>query len=260
MLFLSAAACRREQVVSAAACSQPGLPCIAQRASSVYCIESDEFCRIDQHCIYFVTGNARKESEVNAILACEDIAPFRVQHVDIDLPELQGDPLEIARAKVNTAASRVGGSVLVEDTSLCINALNGLPGPYVRWFFDAIGNEGIYTMLKGYEDKSAYCQCVLGFSSGPGTEPHLFVGRAAGSIREPRGDSGFGWDAVFQPDGFTEPFAEMSMAQKNKISHRAQALALFVDFCRTNVDEIIDAAQNPPQPMALGVDQDGTPV
>ena len=58
--------------------------------------DDDGVCLIDERCIYFVTGNAMKEREVNAILAAEDLRPFRVQHVDIDLPELQGDAMEIA--------------------------------------------------------------------------------------------------------------------------------------------------------------------
>ena len=74
-----------------------------------------------------------KEREVNAILASQDMRPFRVQHVDIDLPELQGEPLEIARHKAREAALRVGSSVIIEDTSLCFAALNGMPGPYIKW-------------------------------------------------------------------------------------------------------------------------------
>jgi hypothetical protein len=92
-----------------------------------------ELCRIDEGCIYFVTGNMMKEREVNAILSEVDM-PFRVTHVDIDLPELQGDALEIARHKCREAANKVDSAVLVEDTSLCFTALNGMPGPYIKWF------------------------------------------------------------------------------------------------------------------------------
>lgn len=62
---------------------------------------------------------------------------YQVQHVDVSLPELQGDPLEIAREKCRCAAAEVQGSVIVEDTSLCFNALNGMPGPYIKWFVEA---------------------------------------------------------------------------------------------------------------------------
>lgn len=65
---------------------------------------------------------------MNSILKAIDLRPFRVSHVDLDLPELQGSPTYIARHKCMRAAERVGASVIVEDTSLCFNALNGMPG------------------------------------------------------------------------------------------------------------------------------------
>jgi hypothetical protein len=126
----------------------------------------DDVCSIDRRCVYFVTGNEKKKREVNAIVSYHEL-PFSVEHVDLDLPELQGDPEDICRAKVAAAAEHVGGgSVLVEDTSLCFNALNGLPGVYVKWFVDAIGNDGLHRLLDGYEDKTAYARCILGFKKG----------------------------------------------------------------------------------------------
>lgn len=59
---------------------------------------------------------------------------------------------------------------MVEDTALCFKALGGLPGPYIKWFLDGAGREGLNAMLAGYEDKSAYGQCVFAFCPGPGHE------------------------------------------------------------------------------------------
>ena len=73
--------------------------------------EDDGACLMDEFCVYFVTGNAKKQREVNAILSQQNLSPFRVQHVDIDLPELQGDPIDIAKAKCREAAQRIGGAV-----------------------------------------------------------------------------------------------------------------------------------------------------
>lgn len=114
--------------------------CQRRRCSSLDCVldiddEEAQLCRMDEMCIYFVTGNTMKEREVNAILSEVEI-PFRVSHVDIDLPELQGDPLQIARGKCLEAASQVGSAVIVEDTSLCFTALKGMPGPYIKWFVE----------------------------------------------------------------------------------------------------------------------------
>jgi len=198
----------------------------------------NDACRVDERCIYFVTGNAMKEKEVNMILAAEDLGAFRVQHVDISLPELQGDPLEIASHKCMLAAEEVQASVIVEDTSLCFNALNGMPGPYIKWFVEAVGNDGLYDMLRSAEDKSAFCQCTLAFSAGPGAEPLLFVGRTDGQIVEPLGKGGFGWDSIFVPDGFDVPFGAMELGTKNTISHRSRALSEFVAYCKGRDKEI----------------------
>ncbi len=80
--------------------------------------------------ITFVTGNKKKLEEAKQILssAFEGNAPFELTNQKIDLPELQGDPIEIAKEKCKLAAQKVNGAVFTEDTSLCFNALNGLPG------------------------------------------------------------------------------------------------------------------------------------
>jgi hypothetical protein len=78
--------------------------------------------------IAFATGNEKKLREVVAILAAGRPLPFAVDAVALDLPELQGEPEEIARAKCAAAAAAVGGAAMVEDTCLCFDALGGLPG------------------------------------------------------------------------------------------------------------------------------------
>lgn len=62
--------------------------------------------------------------------------------VSFAVPEFQGEPDDIAREKCRLAAREVGGPVLTEDTCLCFNALQGLPGPYIKWFLDKLGHEG----------------------------------------------------------------------------------------------------------------------
>ena len=132
--------------------------------------------------------------------------------------------------KVMLAARQIDGPTLVEDTSLCYNALEGLPGPYVKWFLDKLGHEGLNKMLAGYDDKSAYAQCVFAYVDGPNGEPKVFVGTTDGKIVPARGPTDFGWDPVFQPDGFEETYAEMDKAVKNSISHRYRALDKFREF------------------------------
>ena len=176
--------------------------------------------------ITFVTGNAKKLEEVRAIVGGD--GSFALTSKKIDLPELQGEPEDVAREKARLAAAALGGPALVEDTSLCFNALNGLPGPYVKWFLEKTGHEGLNNMLAAYEDKSAYAQCVFAYASGPDdAEPTTFVGKTHGKIVPARGPTDFGWDPVFEPDGYDVTYAEMDTETKNSISHRFRALEKF---------------------------------
>ncbi|OJD34118.1 inosine triphosphate pyrophosphatase [Diplodia corticola] len=167
----------------------------------------------------FVTGNRHKLREAAAILS---------GHVELrsrsaaDVPEIQGTPQEIAADKCRRAAIAVNGPALVEDTALELHALNGMPGPYIRPFFTAIGNDGLRSLLAAYDDKAATSVCVLAYCDGPGEEPIIFEGRCTGAIVAPRGSNGFAYDPIFEYEGKT--FAEMDPAFKNRVSDRYEAL------------------------------------
>jgi len=177
--------------------------------------------------IVFVTGNQKKLLEVTQILQQGGTATsdkFTLTSRSIDLPELQGEPQDIAKEKCRLAALQVQGPVMVEDTSLCFNALEGLPGPYIKWFLDKLGHDGLNKMLHGFEDKSAYAQCIFAYCTGPGTQVEVFIGQTHGKIVPARGENKFGWDPIFEPDGFGQTYAEMDKDLKNTISHRYRAL------------------------------------
>lgn len=189
--------------------------------------------------VTFVTGNAKKLEEVKAILG--QSIPF--QSLKLDLPELQGEPEDISKEKARLAALQVNGPVLVEDTCLCFNALKGLPGPYIKWFLQKIGHEGLNNLLMAYEDKSAYALCAFSFTLGPDAEPLTFVGKTLGKIVPPRGPNDFGWDPIFEPNGYDQTYAEMPKEEKNKISHRSKALALVKShFAATGYTFLTDGA------------------
>eukprot|EP00516_Mucochytrium_quahogii_P002947 CAMPEP_0203759986 /NCGR_PEP_ID=MMETSP0098-20131031/13358_1 /ASSEMBLY_ACC=CAM_ASM_000208 /TAXON_ID=96639 /ORGANISM=" , Strain NY0313808BC1" /LENGTH=184 /DNA_ID=CAMNT_0050653365 /DNA_START=122 /DNA_END=676 /DNA_ORIENTATION=- len=179
----------------------------------------------------FVTGNAKKLEEVRSILggSCQ----FELRNAKLDLPELQGEPEEVAAEKCKLAAAEVNGPVMVEDTSLCFNALNGLPGVYIKWFLEKTGHQGLNNLLAAYEDKSAYAQCIFAYTDGPSSEVKTFVGRTPGRIVPARGPTAFGWDPVFQPDGFDLTYAEMEKEVKNTISHRYRALDKLREYLKT---------------------------
>ncbi|KAF9586066.1 hypothetical protein BGW38_010056, partial [Lunasporangiospora selenospora] len=170
--------------------------------------------------------NKNKLIEVQQILGSH----FEIESVKIDLPEFQGTTQDVSREKCKMAAEIVKGPVITEDTSLGFNALNGLPGPYIKWFLDGVGHEGLNRMLDGFDDRSAFALCTFALSKGPGTEPILFEGRTDGSIVAARGPTTFGWDPVFLPDGFDSTYAEMDKSIKNTISHRSRALAKLREY------------------------------
>ncbi|TCD64230.1 nucleoside triphosphate pyrophosphohydrolase ham1 [Steccherinum ochraceum] len=171
--------------------------------------------------LIFVTGNPMKLEEVRYILR---EAGIEIDSKDLDIPELQGTTEEIALEKCRRAADLLGRPCITEDTALCFEALNGLPGPYIKHFLKELGLDGLNTLLTGFQTKAAYALCTFAYSAGPGTEPLLFVGRTDGHIVPPRGAGTFGWNPVFEVEGTGKTFAEMTDAEKNSISHRYRAL------------------------------------
>ncbi|KAH8647867.1 inosine triphosphate pyrophosphatase-like protein [Xylariales sp. PMI_506] len=174
--------------------------------------------------IRFITGNANKLADVQAILAPTGIT---VKSVPLDLPEMQGTIEDITTDKCRRAAELVGGPVLVDDTSLCFKAMNDLPGPYIKWFLQALGPEKLHLMLEGFPDKRAEAVATLGYCAGPGSDPVLFQGRVAGRMVAARGTTKYGWHCCFEYEPVGLTFAEMDDADKHEISHLRKALDQF---------------------------------
>lgn len=171
--------------------------------------------------VYVVTSNAGKLKEIAAIIG----DTLQVVAARADLPELQGETEEIAEAKCRAASSLITGPVLIDDSSLCFNALDGLPGPYIKWFLDKLQPGGLFRLLLGFEDKTAVAQCTLAYCAGLGHPVRIFSGRVPGKIVEPRGQfEGRGWYPCFQPDGSSQTFGEMTDEEINRKSHRFLAL------------------------------------
>ncbi|CAA9524318.1 MAG: Nucleoside 5-triphosphatase RdgB (dHAPTP, dITP, XTP-specific) [uncultured Thermomicrobiales bacterium] len=168
--------------------------------------------------LLFVSGNAGKAREVEAMLGVP------VERLDLDLPEIQAlDVAEVARHKAREAFAHAGRPVIVEDTGLYLDALNGLPGALVKWFLAAVGPAGICALLPPGADRSARARTAVAICDGAGVE--VFVGETPGEIATgPRGDGGFGWDPVFRPRGGSGTFAEMDAAEKAAHSMRRRAL------------------------------------
>lgn len=187
--------------------------------------------------ITFVTGNANKLAEVVAILSTSKskdgeskVGKFKIVNKSLDLDEVQGSIDEVTIQKASSAAKILKGPVLVEDTCLGFTAYNNLPGPYIKWFVKEVGLDGLNKMLSAFDDKSASAICTFGYCEGPGKEVKLFQGITKGKIVPSRGPTHFGWDSIFEPDGFSETYAELDKTTKNSISHRFKALSKLKEF------------------------------
>ncbi len=177
----------------------------------------------------FVTGNKNKLQEVQSILST-----IQVVNLDIDLPEIQGEPMDVIKNKVKYVKDNelVDGPFIIEDTSLLFNALNGLPGPYIKSFYDKIGNDGLVKLLSGHQDKSASAQCIFAFCSDFDSKPEFFTGICRGIIVDSVNSNltSFGWDTIFKPNNYDFTFATIEPQIKNKISHRAKALDTLSEY------------------------------
>lgn len=185
--------------------------------------------------IFFVTGNVHKFNEARQVFAEYNIATAML---NLDVVEIQDDDLEnIAKASAIDAANKSKLPVLVEDAGLFIKALNGFPGPYSSYVYRTLDTRGVLKLMDKESRRDAYFLSVIAFFYPEQSEPTCFQGKAEGRITcEERGGKGFGFDPIFEPFGAKgKTFAEMTSEQKNKYSHRAQALRKFASYYNLHV-------------------------
>ena len=121
---------------------------------------------------------------------------------------------------------------MVEDTSLVLDCLNGLPGPLIKWFLKALGNRGVFELADKYKSYGATAITMIGYARSQ-DEIYFFDGSLRGKIVAPRGEMGYGWDDIFQPEKHTKTFAEMTEEEKNNISMRRIAVEKLKTFLDT---------------------------
>ncbi|MBN2400906.1 MAG: non-canonical purine NTP pyrophosphatase [Spirochaetes bacterium] len=173
--------------------------------------------------IYFLTGNNNKFKEIESYIGgLEQLnAP--------ELPEIQSlDINEIIKYKLLSARQYVDEEdfiLLVEDTGLYLKAMNGFPGPLIKFMLKSIGNEGIFNICDKLCDYRADAITSFGFYNSITDDISFYSSTITGIISAPRGDFGFGWDKIFIPEGAEKTFAEMeTIEEKNLFSMRAKAL------------------------------------
>lgn len=178
--------------------------------------------------LYFITGNENKLKEARQILG-------NVESLEIDLPEIQSlDPKEVIEAKLREAKKYHQGPLFCEDVSLSLDCLNGLPGTLVKWFLKSLGPEGIVKITNQYNNPKATVKAFIGYYCDE--KVHFFEGQVNGNIVSPKAESSFGFDPIFQPEGHDKTFAEMALEEKNKISHRRQALQRLKEYLKMRKD------------------------
>ena len=179
--------------------------------------------------IVFATNNAHKLAEVRAVLG-EDYELVTLQEVGIteDIPETGSTLDQNASQKAWYVYNRTGLDCFADDTGLEVEALNGAPGVHsARYATDGhdfkANNRKLLSELDGVENRKARFRTVISLIVG-GTEQQV-EGIVNGHITtQEAGVEGFGYDPLFIPDGHNLTFAEMSVDEKNTISHRGRAV------------------------------------
>jgi inosine triphosphate pyrophosphatase len=176
--------------------------------------------------VVLVTGNKGKLNEWQR-LAPTDI---NLTSINLDLDEIQSDSLEaIVIDKAKRAFEIVKKPVIVEDVAAGLDKLSGLPGPFIKFFEIAMGHDALFQLTNG-RPETGVATCTIGYYDG---ENSIAVrADVHGTIVKPRGHNGWGFDRTFQPEGQSKTYGEMSSIEKDKFSHRAKAIPLFMQELR----------------------------
>ena len=186
--------------------------------------------------LVFATNNTHKTAEVSALLWPK----YKVLNlIDIgclvDIPETGASFAENANLKSAYVAQNFKLDCFADDSGLEVEALNNEPGIYSARYSGSRGDDlnlnYLLSKMEGVTNRKARFKTVISLMKSG--QNYFFEGVINGSLRtEPIGDHGFGYDPIFQPEGYTETFAQMALEQKNRISHRAIAMQKLIEFLR----------------------------
>lgn len=199
--------------------------------------------------IVFATNNNHKLSEIQDILGSTiEVKSLKDIGCHVDIPETGTTLEENAQIKANYVWDNFQTMVFADDTGLEIDALNGEPGVYSARYAGGEGHDSeaniqkVLANLQGVENRKARFRTVIAFiykDKKTGNKvTKLIEGVVNGSIiTEKRGEAGFGYDAIFVPEGYDKTFGELGMDIKNSISHRARAVQQFAKELQTYLEE-----------------------
>jgi XTP/dITP diphosphohydrolase len=188
--------------------------------------------------LIFATNNANKVKEIQSLVGPDfKIIPLKEAGIDIDIPEPHDSLQDNASEKARTIFKMTKQNCFSEDTGLEIEALNGAPGVksarYAGEHRDFQGNiDKVLLELKNIENRNAQFRTVICLLWD--NKEYFFEGICTGRITiEMNGANGFGYDPIFIPTGSDKCFAEMTMVEKNKYSHRQKAVTKLFEFLRS---------------------------
>lgn len=190
--------------------------------------------------IVFATNNSHKLEEIRQILG-KSIEVLSLADINCheDIPETAPTIEGNAMMKARYVYDKYGTPCFADDTGLEVEALDGAPGVYSARYAGGEGHDSEANMrkllheLEGKENRRAQFRTVIALIEQKDGKPvaHTFEGKIEGHISdEKRGTSGFGYDPIFVPEGYDQSFAELGNEIKNKISHRARAVARLAEY------------------------------
>jgi XTP/dITP diphosphohydrolase len=177
--------------------------------------------------VYLASRSRNKFNDYKFLLG--NFADLQWYKLSVDEPQTPDLEIMIRRKINETRPFLPYLPFFVEQTGLIINIWHNLPGTATTMFMDSVGNMGICRMMAAYEgeERAATAVTYLGYHS-PDGKVQIFKGAVAGHIaKEPRGDKGYGWDAIFVPQGQDKTFGEMTNKQKNEYATRILAATAF---------------------------------
>jgi XTP/dITP diphosphohydrolase len=186
--------------------------------------------------LVFATNNQYKTEEVKTLLSGKyEVLNLRDIGCSTDIPETADSFAGNAGLKSRFVFERYQLDCFGDDSGLEVEALNNEPGIYSARYAGERGDranlELVLQKMEGQENRKARFRTVISLLQNG--EEYLFEGTINGTLRTvPVGTNGFGYDPIFEPEGYQQTFAEMDMAQKNEISHRAIAMAKLIEFLK----------------------------
>ncbi len=186
--------------------------------------------------LVFATNNAHKTKEVSELLApAYEVLNLAGIGCDVDIPETGHTFAENATLKSRYVAENFQLDCFADDSGLEVEALNNEPGIYSARYSgvrnDQANLEFLLEKMEGITNRKARFKTVISLMQNG--QNHLFEGVINGQLRqEPVGTNGFGYDPIFEPEGYNITFAEMDLELKNKISHRASAMRQLLTFLK----------------------------